>query len=65
MWSSNKQAGGLSLAISGTLIAQGPKLREKGPLAKALLPTEFQVKSHQGTGSMGKKVFKIREIRKS
>ena len=53
------------LDISGTPIAQGPKLRPKGPLPKALLFTEFRVKTHQGAGSMGKKVFKIREIRKS
>ena len=69
---SNKQqqqqqatAGGPKFDISGTLIAQGPKLRAKGPLPKALLSTEFRVETHQGAGSMGKKVFKIREIRKS
>ena len=46
-------------------IAQGPELKPKDPLPKALLSTEFQVKTHQGAGSMGKKVFKIRKIWKS
>ena len=34
-------AGGPKFNILGTPIAQGPKLRAKGPLPKALLPTEF------------------------
>ena len=67
---SNKQqqqatAGGPKLDISGTPMAQGPKLRPKDPLPKALLSTKFWVKTHQGAGSVGKKVLKIREIWKS
>ena len=46
-------------------IAQGPNLRAKGPLPKALLSTGVRVKTRQGAGYMGKKVFKIREIRKN
>ena len=46
-------------------IAQGPKLRAKGPLPKALLSTKFQVKTHQVAESVGKKVLKIRNIWKS
>ena len=41
---SNKQqatAGGLKLDISGTPMAQGPKLRPQDPLPKALLLTKF------------------------
>ena len=43
---SNKQqatatAGGPKLDISGTTVAQGPKLRPKGPQPKALIPTKF------------------------
>ena len=38
---SNKQQVGLNYTIAGTPIAQGPKLRPKGPLPKALLPTKF------------------------
>ena len=34
-------AGGPKFNISGTPIAQGPKLRAKGPLPKALIPTKF------------------------
>ena len=52
-------AGGPKLHISGTPIAQGPKLRPKGPLPKVLLPTKFRVETHQGAGSVGKKVLKI------
>ena len=62
---SNKQQVGFNYTISGTPIAQGPKLRAKGPLRKALLSTKFRVKTHRGAGSVGKKVLKIREIRKS
>ena len=56
---------GFNYTISGTPIAQGPKLRAKGPLPKAPLSTKFRVKTHQGAGSVGKKVLKIRKIWKS
>ena len=49
-------AGGPKLDISGTPMAQGPKLGPKDPLPKALLSTKFRVKTHQGAGSVGKKV---------
>ena len=65
---SNKQqatAGGPKLDISGTPMAQGPKLRPKDPLPKPHLSTKFQVKTHQGAGSVGKKVLKIWKIWKS
>ena len=37
----SKQQVGLNYHISGTPIAQGPKLRPNGPLPKAIVPTKF------------------------
>ena len=38
---SSKQQLRLNYHISGTPIAQGPKLRPNGPLHKAIVPTKF------------------------
>ena len=51
----------ISVIIDGT----SPKFLCWIALVKVYKPTKFRGETHQGIGSVGKKVWKIREIRKS